>query len=324
MNEKDNDNEKKKYACVKMISEKARLKVRQDYDCVIAITGGEGVGKSSLAIKLGMAIDDEFRLEKNILFSPIETEVQDAVTKMPKFSVIILDEAIKVLYKLNWNTKLQKMLNTLYTLCRKENKVTILCIPRLTDLSEMFRNHRVKIWIHISRRGCAMVFLKNDNPFGEDTWGFKLMQKRTDKINWSALEFENQIRLVKKLPTFFGAFHFEDLNIKVKQRYVALRDKEGEKYKGIDFEDPEQFYKKRIDEYKSLYEKAILVLKKTGMRTSHIAQLFGRTPATINNVINKNKELLDTIAIPCKAPAKEVLDKLDIMGELRKDMGVSE
>ena len=320
LDENQNENERKKITSIKMISEKARLKVRQDYDCVIAVTGGEGVGKSSLSIKLGMDIDDDFKLVKNILFSPIENEVKDAVTKMPKYSVIILDEAIKVLYKLNWNTKLQKMLNTLYTLCRKENKVTILCIPRLTDLSEMFRNHRVKIWIHVSRRGCAMVFLKNDNPFGEDSWGFKMMQKRTDKINWSALEFDKQISIVKKLPTFFGAFHFHDLDPKIKERYIELRDTEGEKYKGLDFEDPEQMYKNKIQEYKTLYEKAVLVLKKTGMKTSHIAQLLGRSLTTIKNVIDKNKEVLEAIAIPCKKPTKSELDKMDIMGDMRNEL----
>jgi len=318
--ETQDENEKRKLTCVKMISEKARLKVRQDYDCVIAITGSEGVGKSSMAIRLGMAIDDNFSMEKNILFSPIETEVKDAVTKLPKYSVIILDEAIKVLYKLNWNTKLQKMLNTLYTLCRKENKVTILCIPRLTDLSEMFRNHRVKIWIHISRRGCAMVFLKNDSPFSDDTWSFKIMQKRTDKINWSAIEFEKQISMVKKLPTFFGAFHFHDLDPRVKNRYIALRDTEGEKYKGLDFKDPENIYKNKIEEYKGMYEKAIMILKKTGMKTSHIAYLFGRTPATINNVITKNKEEMDKIDIPCKKPNKETLDKMDILGDMKREL----
>lgn len=322
LSENQSENERKKITSIKMISEKARLKVRQDYDCVIALTGGEGVGKSSLAIKLGMAIDDDFGLAKNILFSPIENEVKDAVTKMPKFSVIILDEAIKVLYKLNWNTKLQKMLNTLYTLCRKENKVTILCIPRLTDLSEMFRNHRVKIWIHVSRRGCAMVFLKNDNPFGEDSWGFKIMQKRTDKINWSALEFDKQISIVKRLPTFFGAFHFHDLDPKIKAKYISLRDTEGEKYKGLEFEDPEQMYKNKIEEYRKAYEKAVMILKKTGMKTSNIATLFSRTPATINNIISKNKEIFDAIELPNKKPSKEALEKIDMMGDMQKELAI--
>lgn len=318
--EENEEEQRRRYVSIKLISEKARIKVRQDYDCVIAITGSEGVGKSSLAIRLGREIDDDFKMEKNILFSPIETEVKDAVTKLPKYSVIILDEAIKVLYKLNWNTKLQKMLNTLYTLCRKENKVTILCIPRLTDLSEMFRNHRVKIWIHISRRGCALIFLKNDSPFSDDTWSFRIMQKRTDKINWSAIDFNKQIGLVKKLPTFFGAFHFNDLDPKLKDRYITLRDKEGKKYRGLDFKDPEEMFKKKIEEYKSMYEKAIMVLKKTGMKTSHIAYLFNKTPTTINVIIAKNKEDMDKIDVLCKKPSKEALAKMDILGDMKREL----
>ena len=124
---------------------KALIKrLKKDWDVVIAITGEEGTGKSSLAVIMGtymqhVAKIEKFDLEKNVLYNPKTLDVRDAVMhNVPRHGVIMMDEAIKSLYKMGFMSKAQQYINQLYTLCRKENKATLLCIPRFSDLNEFF------------------------------------------------------------------------------------------------------------------------------------------------------------------------------------------
>ena len=205
-----------------------------DFDCVIAITGTEGVGKSSLAYWVAKFTDKKFSLEKSFVFSP---ETQDAikqVKELHQYGAIVMDEGIKLAYKLEWYKKVQRLLNKVYTINRNENKVTIICIPNFLDLSKYFRDHRILFWIHVYARGKAAVFMKLDNPFSNDIWQMdknnKQFLKGGKKLLFSS---DESVDRIKASTNFFANIEFPPLPDDIYKDYKILKDK----YKYDDMDD---------------------------------------------------------------------------------------
>lgn len=215
-----------------------KKRVRDDKDCVIAVSGDEGDGKSTLAAGLSILTDPMFDFETHELFSPTPEEMAEKITGLPKYSVIIADEAIKILYKLNWQSKSQKFLNELYALCRKENKVTILCVPRFPDLNEYFRNHRVKYWIQVidpisatKKIGHAAFFKRSWVPGHDDPWNLKELKKEIDKyserkrIKEVEFGFEEKAEVLSRHRNFIGILEFEWLPKTWWDKYIEMKSK---------------------------------------------------------------------------------------------------
>ncbi len=212
-------------------------RINNDFDAVIVFSGEEGIGKSACAYHFGKALDKQFDIERNILFQPTTKEMKDKITQLPKYSFIDVDEAIKVLYKLNWNDKRQKYLNELYSICREYNMITGLCIPRFTDLNEFFRNHRTLLWIHVYARGKAMVFKADANPFNKDPFHIKENSKKLidmTKRNKQGVFFKitdaDVNKYFSKLAGYLASFTFDDFPKEEKKRYKELKIKYSKEY----------------------------------------------------------------------------------------------
>ncbi|MEM5853896.1 MAG: hypothetical protein QW228_06005 [Candidatus Aenigmatarchaeota archaeon] len=210
-----------------------KSRVRKKYDAVIGITGEEGVGKSTFAIQLGKALDENFDFERNIVFNPDKDKIKKLIIELPKYSVVDVDEAIKVLYKLQWYSEIQHLLNIVYAICRRENKISLLLMPRFKDFNEYFRNHRIKIWIHVIDRGIALIFKKDWSPFIKDPWRMDENQKLLDEIykskkdeyiNFSITE---KISILKSLPNFVAPVTFPPLTHEEEKLFEELREKSG-------------------------------------------------------------------------------------------------
>jgi len=217
-----------------------RKRARNDFDAVVAITGEEGISKSTLATwivynSLLLSRNSEEKAMKKLndflIFSPNKQKIQEQIITAPRYSIISADEAIKILYKQNWASKIQKFLNMFYALCRKENKITLLCMPRFTDFNEFFRNHRIKFWIHVIDRGVGVLFSKDWNPFNNDPWmvqnNLKLvgtMHRRKNIVDYSV---DDKVAALKKLKIFVGMVKFEDLTPELKEIYKQGKEKFG-------------------------------------------------------------------------------------------------
>lgn len=205
-----------------------RERVKNNWDLVIAISGEEGVGKSHLAITLAMLLDKNFDLERNISYMPTYNEVITKFHALPKYSVYVIDEAIRVLDKQNWAEDLQKAIRHMYATERKQNKITFLLMPRFTDLSERFRNYRVKIWIHILARGVACIYIRDDDKdLGRsDPWHFKdnesAKRNTLGRVKISERRLENVLHIERKTMNYWFDFECAPLPMEIEAKYNEL------------------------------------------------------------------------------------------------------
>ena len=196
-------------------------------DVVIALSSEPGEGKSATSVDMALEIVGKahFSLKENMLFKPNNEEIM-AKVRDPKIKIIILDEAIRVLYKLNWQDKDQQKLNVFFDVCRQENKIIILNIPRFRDLNEKFRNDRVTYHIHIFQRGYAMVFYKDKRWELMDPWHVDETKKITDKFmkrsGWT-IKDDNAEAIYGRTPGFRYMIRVYDFPPGLKEEYDATK-----------------------------------------------------------------------------------------------------
>lgn len=280
-----------------------KTRVKKDWDAVIGITGEEGSSKSTLASWLvyqgclydGMTEDEA--LEKFVeytIFSPNKDRVQEQITKSTRYSVVNADEAIKILYKQNWATPIQKFLNMFYALCRQENKISILCMPRFLDFNEFFRNHRIKFWIHVLDRGVGVMFEKDWFPASADPWFLKHATKLNEDMykrkHTSDFNLDEKIQALSRLKNFVGVIRFDDLPTKLKNAYkkgkaqYAYEDLD-EQVKGGQIAPgakAEQYHQRAIQTAHNLREK--------GMDVKDIARIMNVNTRTIYSYLKKDSD----------------------------------
>lgn len=204
-----------------------KRRLRQDWDIVIAISGEEGSGKSTLGMLLGGLIDHRFDFDKNVSFLPDAKEITEEFRALRKYQCYVIDEAIRALYKMNFMSNLQQTLVQMWATERFQNKATIMIIPRFRDLTENFRNHRVKIWIHVITRGHAIVYVRDDDPHTMDPWLFDYMAKYKAKAygrrNITEVDMERRLKLERKMKNYLFDFTFPDLDPLAKNEYEYLK-----------------------------------------------------------------------------------------------------
>lgn len=274
---------------IKELARVAQKRVREDKDLVIAFTGNEGDGKSGLSINTGLAIDPSFNVNTHLLYSPTVEEAKQKIYGLPKFSFVGVDEAIKIMYKLNWGTKLSKYLNVIYGICRKQNQVSGLCMPRFTDFNEYFRNHRIRLWVHIfdpvslsKDWGEAAVMVRSWNPITSDPWGIVKAERAFLKLSKykKITNFEMRARktFFSKLESFVDFLDFGYVEQSMWDEYNLLKDK---------FSVPDELdgetEKNEVTKWKDRTSVATKALIKLGYTQAQVAKLYGVSTASVNS-----------------------------------------
>lgn len=183
-------------------------------------------GKSNEAIKIAEAIDPNFDLKESEVFSISNDEIFQKMTNR-KIKVLIFDEAIKNLYKLNWASASQKYLNTLWSLARQENKVVIMCLPRFRDINEFFRNHRIRFWLQILVRGESVLFVRDTkNIFSKDPWHLdqnsKFMEEAMYGSKLNDVSLNKWKDLIQKTKNFVAFIEYDDFTPEKKLEYLEI------------------------------------------------------------------------------------------------------
>jgi len=247
-----------------------------NYQNIIVVTGRTGVGKSTLALKLGLKGDNSFVLEKNVLYNPTFREVMRTVIKLPYYSYIILDEAIKVAYNKEWWSETSRLMDKFFNLCRKERKTIIFCIPNFNDLTRAFRE-MCNLWIHVLERGKAILLTKDPLFMGRTSWDLDKMYKKFSKNlkgkRYYDIATSDLTYLLRRSPHYVGEFKFDKLDSKFEARYEMLRDKE--KYNDLDVSHTDNKLAENIKIYR-------YALNKIGLTEKEIAEFTDVTRQTIN------------------------------------------
>jgi len=270
-------------------------RVREDYDCVMGITGEEGSSKSTCAHQIGFNTDKNYSLEENVLYSPSKRELEEKIKSLPRFSTIDGDEAIKILDKHLWHQPKQIFLNMFYRMCRQENQISLMVMPRFSEFNEGFRNHRIKIWIHVLDRGIAVVFIKDPSAFAKDPWWFDENQKIIDKYRSGRklidLTLEDYKKAYSKSRNFMGIITYPDLLEPLRIRFKELSSQH--KYEGMteEYESQEKFSK-----FTKFYHQAlrfsILEIRKNNPDLSErdIAMKLHMSQPLVNKLLKSNSD----------------------------------
>lgn len=266
-------------------------RIERNYDNVIAITGFEGTGKSTLSIieahKLSRRLNMPFSLEGNVIYNPTYESIIHSLTTKPKRSTVIVDEAIKTMYNRNWSGKAQKELNAIFTTIRKRNLSVFLNIPSFDELDSFFKNYRVYVWQHILKRGRATLMIKDTNPLNPDPFNTKLAKKLIDQYitgrdRFNATSIANLF--ADRLPNYITSFKFGKLSARTEARYDSLAQK-------FNVEVPAQ-QKKNANDYDQLLKDSIIQLftSSPAWTKAKLAQHFKISTYKIDQIIKEARK----------------------------------
>lgn len=188
-----------------------------DRDAFICVTGETGEGKSVLAIHLARLVSKltkhKFDFGTNLVYSRQALySLIEGDKRLPEYSTILADELINITYRRDWATKEQKILMQLFDMCRDRHLLVIGCVPLITTLDKHLLNSKMRLWVHVHKRGQAWVFIRDNNPCSTDSWNINYNEKMWYKGG------------VRKFKNYIGNLHYPDLDPKTKEEYLKHRN----------------------------------------------------------------------------------------------------
>lgn len=200
----------------------------EDWDKVMVAEGDEGVGKSILLFWIQLIRNQDFDFMKYMMLQPSVRQVLGTQGKLPKYSATVLDEGITLLYKKDHNKKATKLIEKYYNINRKENRLSLIGIPDMMDLTKYFREHRVTYRLMVIERGVALLFAR-DKHNKKDRWFEGWMEKAKKKSfgnkSFVFVDEEEIINFYKKVPNFVRVIRFPDIEEPFKSTYLKEKDK---------------------------------------------------------------------------------------------------
>lgn len=233
--------QKEKVVTIDKIAAFLAGKSYNDFMANVGISGETGVGKSTLALWLALRMDKDFDIVKNVAYT--RNEIIEKAYKLPKRSVLIVDEAIGG-YRRRAMESIQKDLVEMINKIRYKNHVIIWNLPFFVDLDRDVRKH-FDLWIHIPERGKAVLFRKDRNPLAEDPWMPEKWVRRYKAK--PAKTLDEVYRILKEHPLYETTFRFPPLPQRWQYKYRIMSEEA----------------KSRLERQTKGYEKYLSILKTT-------------------------------------------------------------
>jgi len=120
--------------------------LKKDKDCVIAVDGREGSGKSTFAFQVAKYIDPTFNLSR-IVFSP--DEFREAIYKAKKGQAIVFDEAFTGFSSRSSLSGINRVLVSLMMQMRQKNLLVLIVLPTFFLLDKYVALFRAKALFHV-------------------------------------------------------------------------------------------------------------------------------------------------------------------------------
>jgi hypothetical protein len=230
---------------IKELSDMAKQRVNNRFDCNIAVTGSTGIGKSTFLHHFfknfrGFKIDEKLTYKRSEMIHLI---------KDFKNSYCWQDELIGSGFKRNFFEREQIELITVLTKYRNNYNIVGGAVPIFftldKELLKLFGIH-----IHIIKRGVGIVHLPREaRMFTDDLWDTKVNAKLEEK--WSNKIQNNPKFKIRynRYTTFSGFVFFPPLKKKEEEYYEMLKETKREELEVNDKEELKKnnFYLKLFD-----------------------------------------------------------------------------
>jgi hypothetical protein len=132
---------------------------KKDKDCIIAVDGKEGAGKSTLGLQICKYIDASFNLSR-VVFTP--DEFREAIYKAEKGQAIMFDEAFTGFSSRASLSGVNRTLVSLMMQIRQKNLFIVIILPTIFLLDRYISIFRTRVLIHVyenkGRRGFFRVY----------------------------------------------------------------------------------------------------------------------------------------------------------------------
>jgi predicted kinase len=142
------------------------------YDAVVAFTGTEGKGKSTLAMRLArLCTERAFRakLVARSRWDPVAPwlcysarDLLEAYRLAGPGHVILYDEGVRGLFAGEQMTPEQRAIVKALALVRETNALLFICSPDIWMVAKQVRGRRAALWMHVVRRGLARVHERDE------------------------------------------------------------------------------------------------------------------------------------------------------------------
>lgn len=242
--------------------------VANEYDNVIVVQGREGTGKSSFAIRLAKAINPNFNMETDYIYS--YEEMVEAVTAPDNGDigrVFWLDETSSIMNNRDAMTSSSKNMVELLEMMRSRGWTLIMCIPSVERLDKYLRDYRIRYLITVE-------VLAWDNVYTEETRG-----------NWSlAFKYGDSYETFKVI----GYGRFDPMSEEEATEYKAIKLKsQATKMDEISGRDKT---KNKYDKAQDKMCDAMLMLYEGGMSKEELADKFGYSIQSITPLLSKARK----------------------------------
>ncbi len=184
---------------------------KKDKDCIIAIDGGEGCGKSTLAMQIGKRVDPTLDLSR-IVFDA--ESFKQAIFKAKKGQCVIYDEAFTGLSSRTSLSGINTALVSLMMQMRQKNLFVILVLPTFFLLDKYAALFRTVALFHVYEnkgvRGYFRVYNKSKKKY------LYLYGKKD--YSYTAKGKQNEFIKTKFKGRFYGVFALGDEKVEDKYR----------------------------------------------------------------------------------------------------------
>lgn len=193
----------------KHIAQFGKKLTKRKKDLIFIISGYPGEGKSVLAIAIAKEYDRRFTYDRNLIYS--RSELMEKIETLPP-SAFIIDEAINILYKREWNKGSQKDMIKLLNICRSKGHMLIFVQPDFEDMDKDIRTKRLRLWIDVITRGCGVLYKPVKSlGGGSDPWNIEINDKRIKEQIKKLGVVEGYLEGSAKTENFQNVIRWEDI-----------------------------------------------------------------------------------------------------------------
>jgi len=193
-----------------------KLRLKQNKDAWIAVTGETGVGKSYFVLICQILFGRPFSLIDNVTYIPKGLEIVQKFDKL-RFNTLLIDEAAKELRGIFWQKEGQKQVTTAAMTERYKNNAVFLNMPNFDDFTKSLRRtsiiFRAMVIYRTKTHARVVIQRRSRNPRSKDPWGDDIANKMYEKAEKKReLDNEALLKIERAIPNTIMDFIIPDLS----------------------------------------------------------------------------------------------------------------